>query len=60
MTKDIYIELYQHMTQDNAVLFLSNLHKDCVFRITHILTDHGAQFTDNLLAKDSKVHPFDA
>uniref|UniRef100_UPI0034DF6E27 DDE-type integrase/transposase/recombinase n=1 Tax=Candidatus Thiodubiliella endoseptemdiera TaxID=2738886 RepID=UPI0034DF6E27 len=51
MTKYIYIELYQRMTQDNAVLFLRNLQKDCVFKITHILTDNGIQFTYNLLAK---------
>jgi transposase-like protein len=64
MTKYIYIELYQRMTQDNAVLFLQNLQKDCVFKITHILTDNGAQFTYNLLAKhlrpkDGRAHPFD-
>ncbi len=64
MTKYIYIELYQHMTQNNAVLFLRNLQKDCVFKITHILTDNGIQFTYNLLAKhlrpkDGYPHPFD-
>ena len=64
MTQYIYIELYQRMTQDNAVLFLRNLQKDCVFKITHILTDNGSQFTYNLLAKhlhpkDGKIHPFD-
>ena len=52
------------MTPDNAVLFLQNLHKDCVFKITHILTDHGAQFSYNLLAKHLRPkngcsHPFD-
>ncbi len=52
------------MTQDNAVLFLRNLQKDCVFKITHILTDNGIQFTYNLLAKhlrpkDGYPHPFD-
>ena len=64
MTKYIYIELYERQTQDNAVLFLKNLQQDCVFKITHILTDNGAQFSYNLLAdhlkpKDDKVHPFD-
>jgi transposase-like protein len=64
ITKYVYIELYQRMTQDNAVLFLRNLAKDCVFKITHILTDNGAQFTYNLLAKhlkpkDRRIHPFD-
>jgi transposase-like protein len=64
MTKYIYIELYQRMTQNNAVLFLQNLQKDCVFKITHILTDNGAQFSYNLLAKhlrpkDGHTHPFD-
>ncbi len=51
MSKYIYIELCQRMTQDNAVLFLQNLQKDCVFKITHVLPDNGAQFTDNPLAK---------
>jgi len=64
MTKYIYIELYQRMTQNNAVLFLRNLQKDYVFKITHILTYNGAQFSYNLLAKhlrpkNGKCHPFD-
>ena len=64
MTKTIYIELHEHQAKGNAVLFLANLHKDCVFKISHILTDNGLQFTYNLLAKhlqpkDGKIHPFD-
>lgn len=64
MTKYIYIELHPNQTQDAAVSFLRNLQQDCVFKITHILTDNGAQFTYNLLAKhlqpkDGKIHPFD-
>ena len=61
LTKYVYVELYQRMTQENAVQFLRNLQKECVFKITHILTDNGAQFTYNLLAdhlKPKKKHPF--
>jgi len=52
------------MTADIAVSFLQNLQQECVFKITHILTDNGAQFTYNLLAKhlrpkEGKIHPFD-
>ncbi len=60
-TKYLYIELHQRMTMDNAVQFLKNLNKDCVFKLTHILTDNGAQFTYKLLAKHlqpKKAHPF--
>ena len=64
MTKYIYLELYPRQTQNNAVLFLQNLQKDCVFKITHILTDNGAQYSYNLLTehlrpKDGHPHPFD-
>ncbi len=62
-TKYVYVELYQRMTIENAVTFLHNLQKDCVFKITHILTDNGSQFTYKLLAKHlqpNKAHPFDA
>ena len=47
MTKTIYIELHEHQTKDNAVLFLANLHKDCVFKISHILQimDHNSPIT---------------
>lgn len=61
-TKYVYVELYQRMTMENAVTFLYNLQKDCVFRITHVLTDNGSQFTYKLLAKHlqpNKAHPFD-
>ena len=61
-TKYVYVELYSRMTIDNAVKFLHNLQKDCVFKITHVLTDNGSQFTYKLLAKHlqpNKVHPFD-
>lgn len=63
LTKYVYIELYDHMTVENAVIFLRNLQAHCVFKITHILTDNGAQFTYNLLASHlkprDKIHPFD-
>lgn len=62
-TKYVYVELYNRMTTENAVQFLRNLEAECVFKITHILTDNGAQFTYKLLAKHlqpSKTHPFDA
>ncbi|QRQ81837.1 DDE-type integrase/transposase/recombinase [Paralysiella testudinis] len=44
-TKYVYAELHPRMTQKTAVSFLRNLQQDCVFKITHILTDNGAQFT---------------
>lgn len=50
------------MTQKAAVSFLRNLQQDCVFKITHILTDSGVQFTYNLLneaQRPDKEHPFD-
>jgi transposase InsO family protein len=64
-TKYVYAELYESMTSENAVLFLGNFLKHYVIKVTHILTDNGAQFTYKLLAphlqpKDGKVHPFDA
>ncbi len=64
LTKYVYIELYSQMTAQNSVQFLKNLQAECPFKMTHILTDNGAQFTYNLLAdhlkpKDKK-HPFDA
>ena len=63
VTKYVYVELYNRMTAENAVQFLRHLEAECVFKITHILTDNGAQFTYKLLAKHlqpSKTHPFDA
>lgn len=63
-TKYVYAELYEKMTTNNAVLFLQNLQAHCCFKITHILTDNGAQFTYNLLASHlkpkNKTHPFEA
>ena len=60
-TQYLYIELYERMTMENAVQFLKNLNEACVFNITHILTDNGAQFTYKLLAQalqPDRVHPF--
>ena len=57
-----HAELHQRMTQKAAVSFLRNLQQDCVFKITHILTDSGVQFTYNLLneaQRPDKEHPFD-
>jgi len=63
-TKYVYAELYDRMTSSNAVLFLKNLQSHCCFKITHILTDNGAQFTYNLLTERCKpksgIHSFDA
>ena len=61
-TKYVYAELHQRMRQKAAVSFLRNLQQDCVFKITHILTDSGVQFTYNLLneaQRPDKEHPFD-
>ncbi len=61
-TKYVYVELYERMSMENAVKFLHNLQADCLFKITHILTDNGAQFTYNLLTEHLRpehAHPFD-
>lgn len=62
-TKYVYAELHDRMTAGNALVFLRNLEQHCVFKITHILTDNGAQFTYNLLLKrlqpKQAAHPFD-
>lgn len=63
-TKYVYAELYETMSMEKAVLFLDNFLKHYVVKVTHILTDNGAQFTYKLLAphcqpKNSKIHPFD-
>ncbi len=63
LTKYVYVELHQGMTEGNAVDFLRNLQAECVFKITHILTDNGAQFTYKLLPEKDRPateHPFDA
>ena len=62
LTKYVYVELHQRMTAGNAVDFLRNLQAECVFKITHILTDNGAQFTYKLLPEKNRPateHPFD-
>lgn len=62
-TKYVYAELYDKMTQANALQFLRNVQKEYAFKITHILTDNGAQFTYNLLLEHLRpqaVHPFTA
>jgi transposase-like protein len=62
-SKYAYFELHEHQTKENSCLFLSNLLKDCPYKINKILTDNGAQFTYELLAihlrpKDH-IHSFD-
>ncbi len=63
LTKYIYVELHDNMKVDTSTSFLNNLIANCCFRITHILTDNGAQFTYALLAEHlrpkHKLHPFD-
>jgi transposase-like protein len=61
-TKYIYVELHENMTQAIAVSFLRNMQAECVFKITHVLTDNGAQFSYNCLVDNckpkNKIHPF--
>ncbi len=62
-TKYVYAELYDRMTRENAIAFLRNVQKEYVFKITHVLTDNGAQFTYNLLLehlRPKETHPFTA
>jgi transposase InsO family protein len=63
-TKYIFAEIYKEMTIKKSCTFLQKLIDNFPTRITHILTDNGAQFTYKLLAKhlqpkDSKLHKFD-
>ncbi len=62
--KYAYFELHERMTMDISENFLRHLIKDFPFKIHTILTDNGAQFTYELLAKHlrpkNKVHSFDA
>jgi len=61
--KYAFFELHERMTQKIAVGFLKHLIKEMPFKIHTILTDNGAQFTYELLAKhlrpQDKIHPFD-
>ena len=70
MSKYVYCEVYDKMTIDNSILFLSNTIQNFPFKIEKILTDNGSQFTYMLLSehlrprdKDNinkyKIHPFD-
>ena len=45
-TKYVYAEIYTQMTTENACLFLKNLIEHYPAKITKILTDNGAQFTN--------------
>lgn len=62
-SKYAYLELYEQQTKENSCLFLSNLIKDCPYKINKILTDNGAQFTYECLGQKSKpknkIHSFD-
>lgn len=62
-SKYAYLELYRQQTKENSCLFLSNLIKDCPYKINQILTDNGAQFTYECLGQKSKpkdkTHCFD-
>lgn len=62
-SKYAYLELYKQQTKENSCLFLSNLIKDCPYKIHKILTDNGAQFTYECLGEKSKpkdkTHSFD-
>jgi len=64
VTKYAYVEIHTRMTQAIACEFLENFIEDVPFKIHTILTDNGAQFTYELLAKHlrpkNKIHPFDA
>ena len=62
-SKYAYLELYRQQNKENSCLFLSNLIKDCPYKINQILTDNGAQFTYECLGVKSKpkdkIHSFD-
>jgi len=55
--------LYQKQTAENSIKFLREVIELCPYRIHRILTDNGAQFTYELLAKHLRpkaFHPFDS
>jgi transposase InsO family protein len=62
-TKYIFAQLFEQMTIENSCIFLQNFLADYPVKIVKILTDNGAQFTYELLAKHlrpkNKIHPFD-
>lgn len=61
-TRLLYFKVYERKTANNAVTFLSECNNFFPFRITHILTDNGLEFTDKFARgnkKPSGNHSFD-
>jgi transposase-like protein len=62
LSKMIHLRIYDNMTQETAFAFLNESIKTFPFKITHILTDNGLQFTYKALIeklRPKKTHGFD-
>jgi transposase InsO family protein len=62
ISKFVVARLYQKQTMENSISFLKEVIELCPYKIHRILTDNGAQFTYELLAKHLRpeaFHPFD-
>ena len=58
-SKFTYVELHERQTKMIASNFLRNLTKIVPYKITHILTDNGIQFTNRKSDKHAFAHAFD-
>lgn len=62
-TRWVYMEIMKDKSSKSASLFLTNLKKKVPFKITHIITDNGKEFTDRFIAggerKPTGNHLFD-
>ncbi len=58
-SKFAYVELHERQTKMNAANFLRNLLAVIPYKLTHILTDNGIQFTNRKTDKHAWMHVFD-
>ena len=61
-TRWVFFAIYPDQSEDSSADFLRQLHKHCPFKITKLLTDNGAQFTDRFTSQTKKPsgrHLFD-
>jgi len=57
-SKFVYVELHERQTQSIATDFLSHLIAAVPYKITHVLTDNGLQFTHHDPSKHHFTHIF--
>lgn len=58
-SKFAYVELHERQTKMIAADFLRNLIAAVPYKLTHILTDNGIQFTNRKCDKHAFIHIFD-